>query len=310
MSFAPIILFVYNRPWHTRLALSALKQNELADQSVVYIYADGPKENATDEDLNRIEEVRRLIKSELWCKSVSIIESEKNRGLANSIIDGVTKTLKKHGKAIVLEDDIVTSKQFLPFLNGALDYYEEEEIVFGISGFTYPSGTPLTETHCLPIGCSWGWATWESRWEKVSMDAVYLEKKISEKKLQPSFNFGNYPFYEMLNDQIEGRVNSWAIRFYASMFLNNGLFVYPKNSLVKNIGFGAEGSHTTMPDDFFDKVSNEKVEIIFKEPVINLNAESIRSKFEQQFGGQQALQMADKRNFVKKVYHKIKKIIS
>ena len=135
---APIVLFVYNRPWHTEQTLNALMQNELADQSVLYIYADGPKENATEEQLKKIEEVRHVIRTKKWCKEVHIIESEKNKGLADSIINGVTEIVNKYGKVIVLEDDIVTSKGFLKYMNEALELYKEEDKVYHISGYMFP----------------------------------------------------------------------------------------------------------------------------------------------------------------------------
>ena len=124
MKLAPIILFVYNRPWHTEQTLRALMANELAVESELYIYADGPKPNATDEQLQKIREVRQLIRQEQWCGKVHVVESEKNKGLANSVINGVSEIVNKYGRIIVLEDDLKTSPTFLTYMNQALEYYE------------------------------------------------------------------------------------------------------------------------------------------------------------------------------------------
>ena len=306
---APIILFVYNRPWHTQQTLEALKENELANQSVLYIFSDGPKENATEEEVNTIQEVREIARSKKWSKEVYIIESEKNKGLANSVIDGVNTVINEYGKVIVLEDDIVSSPQFLLFLNGVLQEYEQDENVFGVSGFTYPGDKEITGTHFLPIACSWGWATWKTKWDKVIFDAGLLERKIAGAGLQQKFDFGNYPFFKMLQDQIAGRVNSWAIRLYASMFLNKGCFVYPSKSLVKNIGFDEYGSHTKGTDNFFAEVLNQTIEIKFPQPVFDGNTESIRRRFTEQFSKKREQKRTDS-FLVKRIFRKIKKIIS
>lgn len=306
---APIILFVYNRPWHTKQTLEALMQNELADQSTLYIFSDGPKENASEEDINKIQAVREIARTRKWCSEVHIIESGKNKGLANSVIDGVRTVINESGKVIVLEDDIVSSEQFLTFLNGALQEYEQNENVFGVSGFTYPGHREITGTHFLPIACSWGWATWKTRWDKVIFDAELLERKITAAGLKEKFDFGNYPFFKMLQDQVTGKVNSWAIRFYASMFLNKACYVYPAKSLVKNIGFDEHGSHTKGPDNFFAEVSNQTIDIKFPSPAFDNNTESILHCFKEQFG-EKSFQKRNNASLTKRIFRKIKKIIS
>jgi len=309
MNLAPIVLFVYNRPLHTEQTLNALMQNDLADQSVLYIYADGPKENASEEQIKKIQEVRSLLRAKKWCEEVNIIEAEKNKGLADSIIAGVTEILNRYGKVIVLEDDIVTSRQFLMFLNKALELYEKEEIVFGISGFTYPSKFAISDTHFLPIGCSWGWATWKSRWKSINFDADYLQNEIALQKKELQFDFGNYPFCRTLEDQASGRINSWAIRYYASFFLQEKIFMYPQKSLVVNIGFDDNGTHTSSSDNFFDQVVRGEINFRFKKPGFDQNTENIRNKFIEQFYRKGNGMTTSPLSIAKKLYFKIKKIV-
>jgi len=263
---APIILFVYNRPEHTKKTLEALSKNRLANQSELFIFSDGIKKDANKEEAKRINDVRNVIKSKKWCKTVNIIEAKDNKGLANSIINGISTTLNKYGKAIILEDDIVTSSDFLGFMNKNLDYYKDEQQVFGISGYCYPNKIIKDTTYFLPIGSSWGWGTWLDKWNLINFNAQELLNIVNKRKLQKSMNFNGYKFYEMLVSQSNSEISSWAICFYASFFLKNGLSLFPNISLVQNIGFDDSGIHCST-DTHFSKFENKKIEYFEKIPV-------------------------------------------
>lgn len=283
MKLSPIILFVYNRPRHTAQTLEALSQNYLADQSTLYIYCDGPKQNARTENLNNIEEVRKLIREKQWCKEIIIKERDQNLGLAESVIKGVSEVIEKHGRVIVLEDDILTGTYFLKFMNEALDLYENEQKVFGVSGYSYPAIAKIAQpTYFLPIASSWSYATWANRWNKVNFDSSKLLIQIDVNQLKSKMNFGNYPYYEMLEDQIRSKNDSWAIRFYSSMFLNKGFFLFPNKSLVQNIGFDNSGTHCKT-DDFFSEINIHNGEIKVEPIDLKLNQKLVilvRQSFE------------------------------
>ena len=250
-NLAPILLFVYNRPVHTKSTLTALRENHLSKDSLLYIYSDGPKSTASEQELDAIKEVREIIRSEQWCGEVYIQEGPENLGLAQSIIGGVTEVIEKHGKAIILEDDILTNRYFIQFMNDALEIYHDNEIVSGISGYSYCENDNLPEPYLLPIGSSWGWGTWKRQWSTTEWDAEKLYGQI--KHLARSMDFGNIPFEEMLNKQKNGEIDSWAIRFYASMFLNDQYFFYPRKALIKNIGFDDQGTHTKGSNSFYER---------------------------------------------------------
>lgn len=250
-SLAPIILFVYNRPWHTEQTLNALSQNELADESVLYIYSDGQKENAKQEDLEKIQRVREMIRTKKWCKEVHIIESEENKGLADSIIDGVTEIVNKHGKIIVLEDDIVTSRGFLKYMNDALNLYENEERVMHISGYMFPVKARLPETFFYNATSSWGWATWKMSWNYLDTNTKYLYNTLKERNLFEKFDYKNrYGFLRQLSDNIDNKLSTWAIKWHTSVFLKNGLSLHPHQSLVNNIGHDSSGNNCGVSDRF------------------------------------------------------------
>lgn len=248
---APIILFVYNRPWHTRQTLEALTRNYLADLSELFIYSDGPKSNASQEDILRIDEVRKIVREKQWCKENHIFESETNKGLADSIINGVTEIVNRYGKIIVLEDDIVTSTGFLSYMNDALQVYQHKEQVMHISGYMYPVEIELPQTYFFNTASCWGWATWERAWKKFNTDTISLLKQIHSKRQIKKFNIENgYDFYDQLKANADGRLNTWAIKWYSTIFLNKGYSLHPYPSLVTNIGNDGKGEHCSISDSY------------------------------------------------------------
>lgn len=241
---SPICLFVYNRPDHTEKTLEALSDNILANESMLYIFSDGPKINATIEDRTKIEKVRNIIRQKNWCKTVIIEESDKNNGLAESIINGVTKVIKTHSKIIVLEDDLITSKSFLTYMNYALIKYENVTEVKQISGFSFPVKKILNNhsSYFLPITSTWGWATWSRVWDEIDFDCKEYNPQMLNKY---KFNFFNsYNYSKLLDRQLNGyKVNSWGVRFYFNVFIKNGIVLFPDTTLVKNIGWDNSGRH-------------------------------------------------------------------
>lgn len=243
--YAPIVLFVYNRPYHTRRTLEALSKNELAMQSDLFIFADGAKENASSEQLLQIEETRKVIREKQWCKNVEIIESPKNKGLADSIIEGVTKIINQYGKIIVLEDDLLTGKYFLNYMNDALYKYENEAKVWHITSWRDPIATSNPNSSFFyPVMDCWGWATWAARWQHYKKDYAFFKKKFNG-KMRKAFNIDGTDkgMWQQILDNETGKINTWAIFWYATIFLNNGLCLAPCSSLVRNIGFDNSGEH-------------------------------------------------------------------
>jgi hypothetical protein len=241
---SPIVLFVYNRLWHTEQTLEALSKNNLADESILYIYADGPKPDAADDQLDKIKQVRELIKSRQWCKEIHIIESEANKGLANSIISGVTEVINKHGKIIVMEDDIVTSPYFLKFMNKALNYYENESKVWHITGWNYlfyPDGKD-DAFFWKTMNC-WGWGTWKDRWQYYEKNTDKLISELTQEDIFKLDVFGSTGMWDQVLSNKNGNINSWAIYWYVTIYKNNGLCLNPTESYVKNIGFDGTGVH-------------------------------------------------------------------
>jgi hypothetical protein len=245
MILSPIVLFVYSRPAHTRKVLESLSENRLSSQSILYIFADGPKPDATDEQIQNILEVRNVIREKLWCKEVNIIEKQKNCGLAASIVEGVTQIVEQYGKIIVLEDDIVTSKGFLEYMNNALNFYEKEDKVMHVAAYIPPLSNKLPPTYFYNTASCWGWGTWNRAWKYYNNDAKYLLNEIERNGLVSSFNVNDsYDFYGQLKANAQGELKTWAVRWYASFFLKGGYALHPYPSLVNNIGHYGNGENS------------------------------------------------------------------
>lgn len=238
---APILLFVFNRPVHLKRTIEALKKNTLAAESELYIYSDAAK---LPEQISSVNEVRKYIHSIKGFRNITIIEREENWGLAKSIIDGVTTQIKRYGKVIVLEDDLITAPYFLQFMNDALDIYKDEEKIGHIQGCDFTCDPSLPDTFLIKWTGSWGWATWERAWQYFNPDGKALLEELQKRNLTYKFDFnGKYGYTRMLRRQVEGKNNSWAIRWNASLFLKDILSLNVGKSLVQNEGFDGSGTN-------------------------------------------------------------------
>jgi GT2 family glycosyltransferase len=239
---APILLFVYNRPDHTRRSLAALAANPLAIDSDLIIYADGPRK---PEHREAVEAVRRLVRNARGFKSVEIVEREANFGLAKSIISGVSEVCTAHDRIIVVEDDLIVSPSFLGFLNEGLIRYRDDPGVFQISAYAYPAHDQSTsQAFFLPMISCWGWATWSRAWAKFDPAMSALNRLDADPVARRRFNVDNtYDYYGMACQQRRGEIDSWGIRWHLSLFDRGGLVLYPRESLVYNAGVDASGTH-------------------------------------------------------------------
>ncbi len=240
---APILFFAYNRPVHTRKALESLMVNDWAPESDLFIFCDGPKKNASEQDLEKIADVRKIIRENKWCNHVTIVESEANRTLPVILVEKVSEFVRRFGKVIVLEDDLILSKGFLKYMNEGLELYKNEPRVMDISGYIYPVKGKLPHTFFLPMAMAWGWATWERAWNLFNPSPEEL-LVLTKKKGIRSFNVDDtFDQFSILKECAEGTWKYWDIRWQASIFVNDGLSLAPVVSLVKNIGHDSSGMH-------------------------------------------------------------------
>lgn len=255
---APVILFVYNRLNHTMRTIEALQNNIFAKQSELIVYSDAAKDDSL---VQEVDDVRKYLRTISGFRQVNIIERETNMGLARSIIDGVTYQIGKYGQVIVLEDDLLTSSNFLCYMNQALEYYEKRQDIFAISGYTglLPSLENLQEdTYLSYRPASWGWATWKDQWENIDWNVIDFEEFVNNRIAMKKFNRGGVDMTRMLRNYMEGKNNSWAIRWSYAMYKQNKYCIYPKVSKIQNIGFGPESTHCSNINIYQTILDNSK----------------------------------------------------
>lgn len=234
-NYSPIVIFCYRRKIDK--LIFSLTKNKESTQTELYIFSDGSK---SEEDKKDVIEIRKDLKKINGFKAVQIFESDKNKGLAQSIIDGASQIIKKYNKIIVLEDDLVVSPYFLNFMNNSLNIYKKKKNIWSISGYG-PVINKLDnfkkDVYLTLRSSSWGWATWIDRWNKVDWNIKNFEDLKKNNEEIKKFELGGNDLFKMLELQYYGKIDSWAIRWCYSQFIHSAFSVTPKISMVQNIGF-------------------------------------------------------------------------
>lgn len=260
---APLALFTYNRLEETKQTILALQENYLAQETELYVFSDGPKnENAREKVLG----VRKFLQTIKGFKKVTVYQSQTNKGLATSIIEGVSKLLKDYNSVVVMEDDLMTTRNFLNYMNNALDYFNQDKSIYTVSGYSpfiqdLDSATFYTHSRSFP----WGWATWKEKWSEDFFDIDLIKKTISGKSnLLNEFNKNiGEDASEMLLKTIEGKISSWYIRWVFNNYLLGKKAIYPVLSKVENIGNSKEATHFTGGISAYQCVLDTKLETTF-----------------------------------------------
>lgn len=255
---APIILFAFNRPLLFKHTIETLKHNVDFDQSDIFVFIDGPR-NKEDEDL--ICKVKEI--AERLTPNVKV--AEENKGLGNSIISGVTEIINQYGKAIVIEDDLNLMPGFLHYMNQGLESYKANKQVFSICGYGLRINKPKSyqgDVYLCPRSSSWGWATWADRWNSIDWNVSDYNMLKRDKKQIRAFNKGGSDMFGMLKDYMEGRNQSWAIRFCYSQFKQGKYSVHPFLSLVDNEGFGDDATNCKQKYSRFKVECNDSVNVL------------------------------------------------
>lgn len=255
-TLAPIVLFVYNRLDHTQKTVQALLDNQLADKSTIFIFSDGAKDN---KERYKVNQVREYIKTIDGFKKINIINRDKNYGLADSIIDGVTKIISEFDKVIVLEDDLVSSPFFLKYMNEALDHFKDIKDVYHISGWNYPFyNDQLGDVFLWRLMNCWGWATWADRWSLYKKNTEEIISEFTSNDIK-RFNIdGAEDFWGQILANKDGKINTWAIFWYATIYKNGGLCVNPSKSFITNIGHDQSGTHCTRTTEYLSELCMNK----------------------------------------------------
>jgi hypothetical protein len=270
--YSPIALFVFKRPNHTEKCIKAIQKNIEYKETVLFVFCDGPRIDETDENKSLILKTRQIINKITGFKEIKIFENQINLGLSKSVIKGIETVFKFHHKIIVIEDDIIVSPNFLSYMNWALSKYDNNPQIATIQGFQFPIFKNKQEFFLdKTVGC-WGWGTWQNQWGNFESDSEKLLIQIEENNLKSEFNLrDSYNFCELLKLNYQGNIDSWAINWYASLFLKNKLNLYPTISLTKNIGNDGSGTHKEINykiKDFGGFNKNQEYKIQYSEEKI------------------------------------------
>ena len=284
---APVVAFAYNRADKIINCLHSLEESpEVCDTNLI-VYCDGPKTEAGKSAVEATREALRNYVENSRFKHVELIEASENKGLAKSVIEGVTQALDRYGRAIIVEDDLVVSKNFLSFMNGALDFYKDDLRIGAISGYTYPIKSLREYSHDIYImhkGDCWGWATWQDRWNSAAWADVdydtYFHDKAFRKKLENTES--GWDLLMLLQSQ--GKISSWAIRWVSDLLRRNLCTVYPTESLVTNAGFDGSGTHSSKSEEsqYFTTLSSEIKHFRFEKLEPDKTLEREAAKFPQE----------------------------
>jgi hypothetical protein len=255
MTTAPVCVFAFRRPDHTRRTLSALAASPLASQTALTVFVDGPRDAA---DTAPVRQVIDIARAQAGFASLDVVAREENAGLARSIQDGVSQMMEAHGRAIVVEDDIVTSPAFLSYMNAALDRYADEPEVWHIAGYNEPIAANRDRRGAALwrfMSC-WGWASWADRWSHFERDPAELIESFSPEDIR-RFNLdGAHDFWGQMLANERGDLRTWAVFWYATIFRNSGLCLSPHFSYAENIGFDGSGTHGFKIDAFLQDSLN------------------------------------------------------
>lgn len=277
---APVIIFAYARPAHLRRTVESLLANPQSAQTDLHFFCDGAKRA---EHEAQVREVRAFVDAVEGFRSVTRVYRDSNLGLAASVIDGVTRVLATHDRVIVVEDDLLLSPHFLQYMNDALQCYADDASVASIHGYCYPTGQQLPDSFFIKGADCWGWATWSRAWKHFECDGRRLLDELRARGLTQAFDFeDSHPYTAMLEEQIAGRNDSWAVRWYASCFLKDMLTLYPGRSLVENIGNDGSGTHASATTRFTQPPAASRVRV---ERIALQECAAARQAFTRFFGG-------------------------
>lgn len=269
---APVVIFVYNRPNHTIQTIESLAINYLAKETDLFIFSDAAKDEKSIEKVKLVRDYIDKLADRKLFKTINIIKAKSNKGLANSVISGVSEIVELYGKVIVLEDDLKSSKDFLQYMNDALDYYQRDGKIWSISGYTFKINVPQyykSQVYITYRGCSWGWATWKDRWENVDWNVSDYDKFKGDLNLRKKMNRGGRDMSTMLDWQMQGKIDSWAIRWCYTQSKLNMFTVYPVVSRIQNLGCDGTGTHSGLTAKFETTLNKNYEKIVFDKPCLD-----------------------------------------
>lgn len=257
---APIVVFAYNRADRLRKLIESLAVNPEASECVLYIFSDGPKNPESENKVNEVREYLNTLSESSFFKKVNVIKFPINKGLASSIISGVTQVMNQYGRAIIVEDDNIVAPDFLDYMNRGLAFYRDDASVWAISGFSRFMKYPKDYNHDVFVMqriSSYTWASWKDRWDRTEWEIKDYPQFLWDRSARKKFDEWGKDRSLMLDAQVTGKINSWAIRFEYSMVKNNMYSIAPCVSRAVCSGNDGSGTHSKKETHTYDTVLSD-----------------------------------------------------
>lgn len=241
----PVIVFAYNRLAHLKTTISSLSETLEVETVDLIIFSDGAQHSQSDRQ--KVAKVRNYLSNLSGpFHSIKVVYRPTNFGLSENVISGVDEVLARNEYAIILEDDIIVSLDFVDTMKRLLKKYKNMPNIGSISGYMYPVEiqNDTEDFFLLPRASSWGWATWSDRWRDVDWSMRDFTSFSKNRDQQKIFNNGGEDLTAMLFKWKYGLNDSWAVRWSYHHFKHDMYCLFPKRSMVLNHGNDGSGTHS------------------------------------------------------------------
>lgn len=244
--YAPVVVFAYNRIEKLKNCIKHIEKCPEASNTELFIFCDGPRGENDLDGVNKVREYAQQYATKSTFRNVTITARKKNRGLAASVISGVTEVVNKYGRVIVVEDDLIVLPTFLKFMNEALEYYKDNSNCGSVCSFSYPLKSLKdydNDVYFTHKADCWGWATWADRWSNAKWADIDYNAYLNDRSLRWRFEGLEAGLDRLMYLQYKGLIDSWAVRWVYYLFREGKLSLYPSKSQVINDGFDGSGTH-------------------------------------------------------------------
>lgn len=240
----PILFIIFNRKAVTQSSFDAIK---VIKPRKLYIASDGARDYIQGEK-DIVEDTRKTILDMIdWECEVKTLFQTRNLGCGIGVYTAISWLFENEEKGIILEDDCVAQESFFHYADELLELYRLDERIAMIAGFNKVGTCYSESSYCFSkYKACWGWATWRRAWRNMDINMKWRESEDYNSILSNiGYQAKDIKYWKYRLKAIDKNyVSAWDWQWYFSISAQNQLSIFPKNSLISNIGFGADSTHT------------------------------------------------------------------